>query len=95
MKMDVDTRDFFKDPFTETELKKIIKMTKCDAVKLEGGKKIAKIVKYLTQKKIPVMGHVGLLPQSAKKFKLKGKNYKRSEERRVGKECRSRWSPYH
>ena len=27
MKMDVDTRDFFKDPFTEVELKKIIKMT--------------------------------------------------------------------
>ena len=25
--MDVDTRDFFKDPFTEAELKKIIKMT--------------------------------------------------------------------
>ena len=23
------------------------------------------------------------------------KNYTRSEERRVGKECRSRWSPYH
>ena len=23
------------------------------------------------------------------------KNDKRSEERRVGKECRSRWSPYH
>ena len=23
------------------------------------------------------------------------KSYKRSEERRVGKECRSRWSPYH
>ena len=23
------------------------------------------------------------------------RNYKRSEERRVGKECRSRWSPYH
>ena len=22
-------------------------------------------------------------------------NYRRSEERRVGKECRSRWSPYH
>ena len=22
-------------------------------------------------------------------------SYKRSEERRVGKECRSRWSPYH
>ena len=24
-----------------------------------------------------------------------GQNYDRSEERRVGKECRSRWSPYH
>ena len=23
------------------------------------------------------------------------KKYRRSEERRVGKECRSRWSPYH
>jgi arsenate reductase (glutaredoxin) len=27
MKIDVDSRDFFKDPFTEAELKKIIKMT--------------------------------------------------------------------
>ncbi len=27
MKFDIETRDFFKDPFTETELKKIIKMT--------------------------------------------------------------------
>ena len=25
----------------------------------------------------------------------KGKDLTRSEERRVGKECRSRWSPYH
>ncbi|WP_067960343.1 ArsC/Spx/MgsR family protein [Nitrosopumilus sp. Nsub] len=27
MKVDVESRDFFKDPFTEAELKKIIKMT--------------------------------------------------------------------
>ena len=27
MKVDVESRDFFKDPFTEIELKKIIKMT--------------------------------------------------------------------
>ena len=27
MKLDVEARDFFKDPFTESELKKIIKMT--------------------------------------------------------------------
>ena len=29
------------------------------------------------------------------KTSIDGKNQKRSEERRVGKECRSRWSPYH
>ena len=28
-------------------------------------------------------------------FELKFKEMPRSEERRVGKECRSRWSPYH
>ncbi len=53
--------------------KKVINLTKCDAVKLEGGKKIASIVKYLTTKGIPVMGHIGLLPQSSLKFKYKGK----------------------
>ena len=54
--------------------KKVIKLTKCDAIKLEGGKKISKIIKYLVDKGIPVMGHVGLLPQSSTGFKLKGKN---------------------
>ncbi len=54
--------------------KKILKETKCDAVKLEGGKKIIKQVEYLIKNKIPVMGHLGLLPQSVKgKFKSKGK----------------------
>ena len=53
--------------------KKIILKTKCDAVKLEGGKKVFKIIKTLIKNKIPVMGHLGLLPQSAKNFKFKGK----------------------
>ena len=54
--------------------KRIIKETKCDAVKLEGGKKIIKQIKFLIKNKIPVLGHLGLLPQSAKgKFKSKGK----------------------
>ena len=53
--------------------KKVLKITKCDAIKLEGGKKIVSIIKYLTKKKIPVMGHVGLLPQTTKNFKVKGK----------------------
>ena len=54
--------------------KKIMKLTKCDAIKLEGGKKIVNIIKYLTKRKITVMGHVGLLPQTAINFKVKGKN---------------------
>ena len=53
---------------------KVIKLTKCDAIKLEGGKKIVNIIKYLVKKKIPVMGHIGLLPQTSKNFKVKGKN---------------------
>ena len=53
---------------------KIIKETKCDAVKLEGGSKIKKILKYLVRNNVPVMGHIGVLPQSVKgKFKYKGK----------------------
>jgi len=57
-----------------TNAKKIISQTKCDAVKLEGGKKICQIIKTLIKNKIPVMGHLGLLPQSATNFKFKGKN---------------------
>ena len=56
--------------------KKIISRTKCDAVKLEGGKKICKIVKTLIKNNIPVMGHLGVLPQSDKIFKSKGKKSK-------------------
>ena len=54
--------------------KRVIKLTKCDAIKLEGGKKIEKIVNFLVKKGIPVLGHVGLLPQTSKNFKAKGKN---------------------
>ena len=34
------------------------------------------------------------LPEAARDHSLGGA-HRRSEERRVGKECRSRWSPYH
>ena len=53
--------------------KKIILKTKCDAVKLEGGKKNYQIIKTLIKNKIQVMGHLGVLPQSATNFKFKGK----------------------
>ena len=61
--------------------KKIIKQTKCDAVKLEGGKRIIKQIKFLIKNKIPVMGHLGLLPQTNKgKFRSKGKNDKEKKQ---------------
>ena len=53
--------------------RQIMSKTKCDAVKLEGGKKIYEIIRNLIKNNIPVMGHLGLLPQSEKSFKFKGK----------------------
>ena len=53
--------------------KLVMKKTKCDGVKLEGGKRIISIVKTLVKNKIPVMGHLGILPQTEKNFKFKGK----------------------
>ena len=56
---------------------RIVKETKCDAVKLEGGKEIKQIIKCLIKNKINVMGHIGLLPQkvqSKKDYKIKGIN---------------------
>jgi 3-methyl-2-oxobutanoate hydroxymethyltransferase len=63
-----------------TNAKKIISKTKCDAVKLEGGKKIIKVIKILIKNKIPVMGHLGVLPQSATNFRFKGKE---TSERKI------------
>ena len=54
--------------------KKAIKETKCDAVKIEGGIKVKDIVRHLVKNKIPVLGHIGITPQTVKgKFKSKGK----------------------
>ena len=59
------------------------------------------IVKQLKKAKYGVSDHstVELCHWTKKSFRDEGTCYKhkfyRSEERRVGKECRSRWSPYH
>ncbi|MGC8774312.1 MAG: 3-methyl-2-oxobutanoate hydroxymethyltransferase [Chlorobaculum sp.] len=47
---------------------KIMKEHECDAVKMEGGKVIAEAVKRITDIGIPVMGHLGLMPQSIYKY---------------------------
>ncbi len=43
---------------------RVMQETECDAVKLEGGAEMAETVAFLTKRGIPVMGHVGLVPQS-------------------------------
>jgi 3-methyl-2-oxobutanoate hydroxymethyltransferase len=47
---------------------KIMKEHECDAVKMEGGKVIAEAIKRITDVGIPVMGHLGLMPQSIYKY---------------------------
>ena len=50
---------------------------------------ILKIVKYV------LIISIVLLPWTLYAEIIFEDNFDRSEERRVGKECRSRWSPYH
>ena len=57
----------------------ILKKTSCDAVKLENYKNNFKIIKYLVQRKIPVMGHIGFTPQFKKKFKIEGQSNKETQ----------------
>ena len=47
---------------------RIMKETHCDALKLEGGVEIIDAVKRILDAGIPVMGHLGLTPQSINKF---------------------------
>ena len=74
MVVDMPYNTYKNSPEALKNAKKIISKTKCDAVKLEGGKKIINIVKHLIKNKIQVQGHLGLLPQTQKgKFRFKGK----------------------
>jgi 3-methyl-2-oxobutanoate hydroxymethyltransferase len=43
---------------------RILKETGCGAIKLEGGVRMAETIRFLVERGVPVMGHVGLTPQS-------------------------------
>ena len=43
---------------------RVMKETGCGAIKVEGGRRLAETIAFLTERGVPVMGHVGLTPQS-------------------------------
>lgn len=62
---------------------RVIQETGAAAVKLEGGREIKKTVKRITAAGIPVMGHLGLTPQSVAQmggYKVQGKDLKTAQK---------------
>ncbi|MGH6777766.1 MAG: 3-methyl-2-oxobutanoate hydroxymethyltransferase [Bradyrhizobium sp.] len=56
---------------------RILKETHCGAIKLEGGVRMAETIAFLCERGIPVMGHIGLTPQSINmlgSFRAQGRN---------------------
>jgi len=56
---------------------RVLKETGCGAIKLEGGRRMAETVHFLTERGVPVMGHVGLTPQAVNTmggFKVQGRD---------------------
>ncbi|MGB8108642.1 MAG: 3-methyl-2-oxobutanoate hydroxymethyltransferase, partial [Pseudolabrys sp.] len=43
---------------------RVLKETGCGAIKVEGGKRMAETIAFLTERGVPVMAHVGLTPQA-------------------------------
>ena len=60
--------------------KKILKQTRCDAIKIESNNKNFQIIKNLVKNRIPVMGHIGYTPQFKKKFKIYGSNFREKKK---------------
>ncbi len=59
-------------------------------VKIEGGVEMAETISYLTKRGIPVMGHIGLMPQSVQAtggFRARGKGH--DEARRILRDARA------
>lgn len=58
---------------------RMLKETGAGAVKLEGGVRMAETIRFLTERGVPVMGHIGLTPQSVLTlggFKAQGREEK-------------------
>ena len=82
--VDIPYGSFEKSPQQALETaQKIINETGCDAVKIETSKEMIATVKFLVDHGIPVMGHIGLLPQKVIEmggYKYQGKDEKSAAE---------------
>ncbi|OQP87849.1 3-methyl-2-oxobutanoate hydroxymethyltransferase [Rhizobium rhizosphaerae] len=66
-----------------TSAARVMKETGCSAVKLEGGAEMAETVAFLVARGIPVLGHVGLMPQLVNTtggYRSLGRNDKEAEK---------------
>lgn len=69
---------------------RLLKEGGAESVKLEGGQEYAELVEHLVRAGIPVMGHIGLTPQSVHAmggFKVQGKSVE--EARRIARDARA------
>ena len=72
---------------------RVMKETGAQAIKVESGPAMAETIAYLTQRGVPVMGHVGLRPQSVLvdgRFRARGRT--NAEHDDVMHEARTAWS---
>jgi 3-methyl-2-oxobutanoate hydroxymethyltransferase len=56
---------------------RVLKETTCGAIKLEGGVRMAETIRFLAERGVPVMAHVGMTPQSINtlgSFKAQGRD---------------------
>ena len=70
-------------PAVASKNARLLKKAGAQAVKLEGGKAVEKQIAAILKAGIPVMGHLGMLPQSIKKtggYKVQGRDAKKAEE---------------
>ena len=63
----------------------IMNFTNANAIKLEGGVEMANTIKFLVERGVPVMAHIGLMPQ---KYKIKGSFSKEKDGEKVLKDCK-------
>jgi 3-methyl-2-oxobutanoate hydroxymethyltransferase len=62
---------------------RFLKEAQCDAVKLEGGLEVIKTIKHIIKAGIPVLGHLGLTPQTVSKlggYRVQGRDLKSAKE---------------